>query len=247
MDEEWNHRFRKCLCADKVSLALLFALTLSAAYPSLEKTNGEDGRSLSEICDQWVNFSSFLARIIAAGLKNGLSRAKYPSIACRDALENVTTGPRRDCLLRVATQYILISGHCLAEDKLNGTKDKLDPRSWKLWTEKFREISQTHGDPSLAAAAKEAYERMTALNSEFGKAPSASSYKTASVSTDSDKANGVETGKTTPDTIMDTERVDVNMAKTRKDVGAEDEKGCVETRADAESGSTYLVKRLGWA
>ena len=131
----------------------------------MEKANGKNGLSLQEICDQWVNFSSFLARTIAAGFQDRIFRAKYPTVAFKDALD-VTTGPRRDCVIRVAAQHVLLCGHHLAKYRLNNPKDKEGPRLWKLWAERLWEISQTHENSSLASVAEDAFERMVLLYQE---------------------------------------------------------------------------------
>ena len=140
------------------------AMTNSApAHQSEETTNGKRDLSLRELCDQWTNLSSFFARGIEAGL---IFRMNFPIVACRDALEEVLTGPRRDCMIRVAAQYIQLSGRSLAKLFLKGPKALEGPCKWKRWAESFWKISQEHDDLSLATAAEEASKRMTTLYQE---------------------------------------------------------------------------------
>jgi len=122
------------------------------------------------VCDEWVNFSCFLARCIEAGLNDGYgNRCKYPSIDISQGLEqDLPRGLKRDCKLMVAAQYILLAGRTLADDCFNKPVSGFGPEQWRRWAEKLGEVSrQEGGNTYLASAAEEARRYMVSLHPEI--------------------------------------------------------------------------------
>ncbi|KAL8722778.1 MAG: hypothetical protein Q9225_000789 [Loekoesia sp. 1 TL-2023] len=131
-----------------------------------ESSGGDGERSFQEICDEWLNFSCFLARCIEAGLNNGyVDRCKYPSIDIPEGLEpDLPRGPKRDCKIMVAIQYILLAGRVVAEDCFKKPVDGFGPKQWERWAKRLGEIaSQEDGNLRLASAAKDARKYMASL------------------------------------------------------------------------------------
>jgi Protein of unknown function (DUF3632) len=85
---------------------------LNVASEMNEQHGGDGKYSFQELCDQWVNFSCFLARCIQAGLNGNYENpCKHPCIDIPEALEqDLPPGPKRDCKVMVAAQYILVAG-----------------------------------------------------------------------------------------------------------------------------------------
>ena len=136
-------------------------------YPRFSKLKDGD-ESLQEQCNRWINFSSFVARVLEAGLlDNSTCRRKYASWGCHDGLEvDLPQQQRRNCEVMVAVQYILLSGHALAEDYANAPAFEGAMESWKRWAEKLQQISREDECGQLAHRAKEAYGHMRSLTSE---------------------------------------------------------------------------------
>ncbi|KAK8091686.1 hypothetical protein PG997_002047 [Apiospora hydei] len=121
---------------------------------------------------EWVNVSAFVARVIRSGHDDRYTNwDKYPSFDIAKGLEcDSDQGPRRDCLILVATQYLLIVGEKLhrkyfdecAADSEKGQKARA---TWRLWSDRLREIAngQTSSSPEVAEAAREAWQFMISL------------------------------------------------------------------------------------
>jgi hypothetical protein len=128
--------------------------------------------SFDEICDEWLNLSSFLARWIQAGLSDGYEdRFKYPDLDISEGLEKgLPPGPKRDCKAIVAAQYILLAGRAI-ESYCFGTvaaANGLGPRRWKLWAEGFANISSDEENNSdLREAAEKAHNFMVSVHPEL--------------------------------------------------------------------------------
>lgn len=74
-----------------------------------------------------------------------------------------------DCMLMVATQYILIAGEAVRsrfaeEEEEQGSSTRLNQHLWKLWTERLQEasISEYVKAETMTSAIK-AHEKMIAL------------------------------------------------------------------------------------
>lgn len=127
----------------------------------------DPSRYCQKNCNEWVNFSCFLARFLEAGLMgNGPDRCKYSSIDIRAGLDDdLPPGPIRDCKLMVAAQHILLAGRVLAGECFNQSLKSFSPDKWRQWAGRLEEISkQERGkNESLASAAKNAHEYMMSL------------------------------------------------------------------------------------
>lgn len=117
-----------------------------------------------------MNFSGFLARCIQAGLNNNYPDGlRYPSIDIREGLaQDLPSGPRRDCKVMVAAQYILLAGRMIAEDCLKKPVKGFGLDEWRHWAERLEAISrQEEGvNPGLASATTEAHQFMLSLLAE---------------------------------------------------------------------------------
>lgn len=142
---------------------------MSLASDDLETRNGDGESSFRTVCDEWVNFSSFLARCIEAGLLDHLdNRCRYPSIDIPHGLEkDLPRGPMRDCKVMTAAQYFLLAGRTLADDCFKESAPGLAPEKWRVWAGKLGEISRQEGSNNrLASATEEARNHMVSLRPE---------------------------------------------------------------------------------
>ena len=116
-----------------------------------------------------MNYSSFLARCIEAGVDDSYeNRCKYPSIDIPQGLEqDLPPGPKRDCKVIVAAQYILLAGRTLADDCFKKPGRCLGPDQWRRWAELLGEIlRQEGGNACLASVTGEARNHMVSLHPE---------------------------------------------------------------------------------
>jgi hypothetical protein len=135
-----------------------------------EIQDGNGQYSFQEFCDQWVNFTSFRARWLEAGLNDRSSKRCHHSIHDISVAleENMPFGPRRECLLLVAAHYILLAGRILANDCLKKIPNNFGPDKWTRWAEKFGQISRQEPENTrLASATKAASEYMLSLRQEI--------------------------------------------------------------------------------
>lgn len=140
------------------------------ATAAKERRGGYGEQTFQEVCDEWVNFSSFLARCTEAGLDDRYTnRCKYASIDIPNGLEDdLPHGPKRDSRVMVAAQYILLAGRTLADDCFNKPIKGFGPEQWRCWVGKLKEISMQEGNnTSLALALEEARKYMVSLHPEI--------------------------------------------------------------------------------
>jgi len=128
--------------------------------------------SFDEICDEWLNFSSFLARWIQAGLSDDYEDCfKYPGLDIPEGLEqDLLLGPKRDCKVMVAAQYILLAGRAIESYCFDtaAAASGFGPQRWKRWAERFANISsdeENKGD--LREAADRAHNFMVSVHPEL--------------------------------------------------------------------------------
>lgn len=75
--------------------------------------------------------------------------------------EDLPHGPKRDCNVMVAAQYILLAGGTLA-------KNCYEKDGWRRRAEKLKEISKDEGSNiRLASATEEAHKYMVSLHPEI--------------------------------------------------------------------------------
>jgi hypothetical protein len=97
-----------------------------------------------------VNFTSFLARWLGAGLDHHYEdRSCYPCYDISKALDDVLPrGVRRECLLLVAANYIMLAGRTLARDyhDLEKVSNTVGPDKWTRWAEKLEQVSKEESE-----------------------------------------------------------------------------------------------------
>jgi hypothetical protein len=138
----------------------------------MKEEGGNGLYSFQRVCDEWVNFTSFLARWVGAGLDDRLEyRSTYPCYDLSVALDkDLSHGVRRECLLLVAAHYILLSGRVLAEDCLDLKKasNKVGQDKWTRWAENLEQVSKEEPENTrLASATKVASQYMFFLQQEI--------------------------------------------------------------------------------
>lgn len=126
-------------------------------------------------CDQWLNFSTFKARTLAAGIC-----ANDPNWSLKAPLKDISIGlGLRDdiwgddiftnCVLMVAAQYIIIAGEGVRsrfteEKEEPGSNMRLNQHLWKLWTERLQEASNSENFKAKTKdAAVKAYKKLKEL------------------------------------------------------------------------------------
>ncbi|KAK8006968.1 2-5-dichloro-2-5-cyclohexadiene-1-4-diol dehydrogenase [Apiospora arundinis] len=165
----------KCLLyAENPVYTVILDDNWNGSYPS-SASNPETPETLKRY-DEWVNFSTFVARIIRAGLNDKFDNwDKYPSFDTSNGLESSSDrGPRRDCLILVATQYLQILGEKMYRryivGRAVGSKERqwgLD--QWRLWSDKLQEIGngQTSSNPEVVKAARDTLVHIVSLESSI--------------------------------------------------------------------------------
>lgn len=143
-----------------------------------------DSDQLDRSVSEWINFNSFTARLLDAGLYQAYNFAVW---ALRDALEEST--PAQDlwaCQVRAAAEWIRQSGQALfdllsdadldedharrtAAGRLYKGKAGLCLERWQFWKERFGEVPR-RGDVELGKWALEVVSRMEAIEQKV-KAP----------------------------------------------------------------------------
>jgi Protein of unknown function (DUF3632) len=131
--------------------------------------------SILRQCNEWVNFSSFLARCIASGIndsyKDGYELLK---ININEALEkDHPPGIYRDCWIMVAAQYILLAGEAIYKQMISSAVKGSDSErrgldKWRLWANMFGKRADEEDSKSEAnSAAFAAYQKMVSLHPEL--------------------------------------------------------------------------------
>lgn len=131
-------------------------------------------------CEEWVNFSVFKARMLAAGIcaKDG-DDFKAPGrdipiglgletssgkAAGGDGHENRDGNLLRDCKLMVSAQYILIAGETIKANINQNPYQGWDGQSWKKWATRFLEATTSSNlQETTKMAAKDAHDMMVRL------------------------------------------------------------------------------------
>lgn len=143
------------------------------ANVTIEGDSGVGKFFIDEICEEWVNLSSFFARWIQAGFSHDdEDRFKYPGLDIPEGLaQDLPLGPKRDCKVMVAAQYILLAGRAIEHyyfDTVEGARGGLGPQRWKQWAERFANISSDEENKrDLREAAKGAHDFMVSVHPEL--------------------------------------------------------------------------------
>lgn len=149
-----------------------------AAGDGNEKESGPTVEDL-ERYDEWVNFSSFLARCLDSGLLDRYpNRTKYPSFDIPKGLEtDLLPGPKRDCKILVSAQYITLAGTAIYADDVVALEGGSEAKKrgwemWKLWAEKLRQVSTNDEErPEVKEAASKALTKMISLSPDLVNIP----------------------------------------------------------------------------
>lgn len=122
-----------------------------------------------------MNFSSYLARCLQAGLDDNYPNGfKYASVDIRQGLdEELQPRPRRDSEVTVAAQYILLAGEKIAGECLIKPVKGFGLDEWNRWAERLGEISREESNNTdLACAVEEAHKYMVSWACRESKAAS---------------------------------------------------------------------------
>lgn len=117
-----------------------------------------------KVCEEWVNFSSFLARCFAGGVYHKSFNFNCPIHDVDDGLkEDVTETTRapRTCRIMVAARYMILASRALYDALIKYKGQGLGLEKWEFWARRLKEIGDK-GDytSELKIAAKEAREKM---------------------------------------------------------------------------------------
>lgn len=103
--------------------------------------------SFKRLCDEWVNFSSFLARCTAEGFYDHYeARYKFPSVDIPLGLGlglddgELPRGELGSCRLMVAAQWILHCGGRLRADMAESGSAHWNLDKWDCWVARLREM-----------------------------------------------------------------------------------------------------------
>ncbi|KAI1471939.1 uncharacterized protein F4812DRAFT_416084 [Daldinia caldariorum] len=144
-------------------------LTMKEKWVVNNPTDDGDPEEVERRWLAWVNVSAFAARCIEAGFADHFEDSTI--IPCMDiskALEEEhPPGIKRNCLIRVAVQYIMIAGTKICRAKIGRGKTEEQQRwleKWKSWAEKLLELAeQNELEPGLTSEVREAHGTMVAL------------------------------------------------------------------------------------
>lgn len=120
------------------------------------------------MCEEWVNFASFLAQCIAGGLYPRSFSFNWPIYDIDDGLkEDVAEATRtpRPCRVMVAARYMLIAPQPLYDALIKYQGRDLGLEKWQFWAKRLKEIFDNDDHrPELRAATKEAREKMVSVD-----------------------------------------------------------------------------------
>ncbi|KAJ3962594.1 hypothetical protein N0V92_000663 [Colletotrichum tropicale] len=120
-------------------------------------------------CDEWVNFSSFQARIVGAKVyKPWETYLKYPSVDIEVALEkDLPNGKLAECRLLVASEWIFHAGKVIYDDMKKTNKEKWGPPRWKSWAGRIEEILKVGGQSEeVTIMLQAALDKMITIDTE---------------------------------------------------------------------------------
>ncbi|KAK1636370.1 hypothetical protein BDP81DRAFT_394975 [Colletotrichum phormii] len=119
-----------------------------------EPTKPEAKEDFILICDEWVNYSCFLARFVGSKAHNSNeSSTKWPSIDVELALEKpLPTGKLGECRLLVASNWLIHAGKTIYEDMKKSGTERWGLGRWGRWTEVIRSILEAGGQTDEVTA-----------------------------------------------------------------------------------------------
>ncbi|KAK2753931.1 hypothetical protein FQN54_007290 [Arachnomyces sp. PD_36] len=164
----WNGD--RLLTPDNDTFALQLHNTWSALWDD-DSSAYSGPQDWKQHCDEWLNFSSFLARCIQVRIDDHvLVISKYPRMNIEDGLGTyIDDSIRRSCWVMVAAQYVLLAGPVLREEFIQSPSSPdwgID--KWKFWAKRFGEVGSGRGlAPEVKEAALEARRKMILLKPEL--------------------------------------------------------------------------------
>lgn len=133
-----------------------------------DKTPGTPSE-VQESCDQYVNWSSFIARCTGAGILSAYE--KYSAVDMDEALKKeLPRGYLRNCRILAAANYIIYAGQAIEESNHSFPPGSESERKaldmWNMWKGKFKDIADGQDeDPEIKDVARKAHMMMVELES----------------------------------------------------------------------------------
>lgn len=130
---------------------------------------------VQETCDNYLNYSAFLARCTGAGLFDDDERGsgyKYCTYGIGDGLENdMPRGNIRRSVILAAAYYIFFSGRAVRyychKRPSDSDRGKRTRDMWNLWKRKFGEIAEGQDEETeVREATKKAHLIMAELDAQ---------------------------------------------------------------------------------
>ncbi|KAJ3949107.1 uncharacterized protein N0V96_000219 [Colletotrichum fioriniae] len=194
-----------------------------------EPTEPEAKKDFILTCDEWVNFSSFLARYHGSkAYQRWYSHLKYPSIDIELALEKpLPPGKLGECRLLVASNWLIHAGKIIYEDMKKEETERWGLRRWGRWTEAIRDILEAGGQTDeVTARLRAAWDMILSLD------PNASELKGSSMVQESNEAKEVKegSGKEGSSEVNESSEVKIGI-KVKDSIAVEEDS---EMKEDAE-------------
>ncbi|KAK2765316.1 hypothetical protein FQN54_008160 [Arachnomyces sp. PD_36] len=121
-------------------------------------------------CDEWVNFSAFLARCVQARIDDdAFDIGKYPRMNIDDAVSShITDEVKRNSWVMVAAQYVLLAGPVMDEEFIQKPEVRdLGMSMWQFWAEGFKKVAEGELASNVKEAVIEARKKMIAMRPEL--------------------------------------------------------------------------------
>ncbi|KAK1705861.1 hypothetical protein BDP67DRAFT_582875 [Colletotrichum lupini] len=159
------------------------------ASDQAEPTEPEAKKDFILTCDEWVNYSCFLARFSGSGAHIAYEgQTKWPSIDVELALEKpIPTGKLGQCRLLVASNWLIHAGKFIYEDMKKTGAERWGLGRWGRWTEAIRGILKAGGQTDEVTARLQA-----ALDTIVSLTPDASEVKESTGAEESSEGGEVK-------------------------------------------------------
>lgn len=139
--EEWRANWRMTCFPSR----LPNKLTLSTAGTRPISNNESRQSDFKNTCDEWLNFSTFLARCVGEGI-----HGKQLHHSLRWAARDIPSGLKDDlpdpvaheCFLMVSVQWILHAGRCIHDDMVRTDEEGWNLDTWKSWATRLNVLHE---------------------------------------------------------------------------------------------------------